>query len=452
MRLTLLLLALLAAPSWAQGYDAFVLSQGAFGAQNSSIVEVDGHGAGTSATPFVTGRIYTQGAEVIGDRLYLTAGDSFSGTSRLDVVDVVTGTLVGQVTEGILNPRYLAEVAPNKAYVTNQDYSGEGASFVTPIDLATNTAGTPIEVEGAPEGVTAVDGRAFVALGAFGGRDSLAVLDPQTDALVGYVDIACAARFVIGTFSHAWAVCTDTDEAVAVNPTTLEIVRRVAIGEDVGDPTGIGQDAAAAQVSIAARAPAGADVYNGDAVLISTASGLVLLDGDSGETITAVAIAGTDTRPITALGMTPGGQAFYLGRPDPTFPFGSEGTVTVHDADGALLATLDAGVFPSYVAINPSLGTDAIADGAGPGFGLALAGPNPVRQRTALALTLDRASDVRVEVVDVLGRAVAMLAEVARAAGTHRLDLEARGLPAGTYLVRATADGRTATLPLTVVR
>lgn len=447
MRLSLLLLALLAAPSWAQSYDALVLSQGAFGAQNSSIVRVEG-GLDPTASTLASGRIYTQGAEVIGDRLYLTAGNSFSGTSRVDVIDAATGAFVAQVTEGLVNPRYLTEVTPGKAYVTSQDYSG-GASFVTPLDLATNTAGTPVEVQGMPEGVAAVGGRAFVALGALGGRDSLAVLDPQTDTLVGYVDIACAARFVIDTYLYAWAICTDTDEAVAVDPASLEVVERVAFDEDIGDPNGIGQDAAAVQLTIATRSSGPA--YEGDGVLISTASGVVLIDQE-GYVMETIPIDGTGTRPITAIGKYPGGGPLYLGWPDPDNPFSAAGTVTVHAFDGTLLDTFDAGIFPSYVAINPQLGTasEPVADVVG--LGLALAGPNPVRQRTALALTLDRAGDVRVEVVDVLGRAVAALAEGARAAGTHRLDLDASGLPAGTYLVRASAGARTATLPLTVVR
>ena len=449
MRRLLLLSLLIAAPTWAQQtYDAFVLSQGAFGAQNSSVIEIEG-GLDPVASPLATGRIYTQGAEVIQARLYLTAGDAFSGTSRVDVLDVETGQTVGQVTENLLNPRYLAQVGAVKAYVTNQDYSG-GSSFVTPIDLTTNTAGEPIEVEGTPEGIAWVGGYAFVALGAFGGRDSLAVLDPRDDTLVGYVDLGCAARFVVSTYSYAWAACTDTDEAVSVDPTTLEVVRRVAIGEDIGDPNGIGQDAAAARTIIATRTTGA--VYEGDAVLISTASGVVLLNGETGEVIQTVAIDGTDTRPITALGMVPGGGPLYLGRPDPDSPFGAVGAVTVHDFEGALLGEFEAGVFPSYVAINPVLGTAAEDARAASGLGLALAGSHPVRQRTALALTLDRAADVTVDLFDVLGRPVARLAEGARGAGEHHVAVDASGLAAGVYLVRATADGRAATLPLTVTR
>ena len=445
----LLLTLLIAAPTRAQDYAALVVSQGAFGAQNSSVVQVDAFDDGAPAvSPFATGRIYTQGAEIIGERLYLTAGDSFSGTSRVDVLDAQTGEVVGQATDGLVNPRYIALVGPQKAYVTNQDYTGEAPSFVTPLDLATNTAGTPIEVEGTPEDVTVAGAYAFVALGAFGGRDSLAVIDPATDALVGYVDIGCAARFVVGSEGPAWAICTDTDEAVAVDATSLEVVQRVAFGVEIGDPNGIGQDANSFS-EFATRTAGG--THSGQYVLISSEDGLIVLDGQTGAYET-IPIADADTRPITAVGGLNDFFGFVLGRADADNPFSANGTVTVHDRDGELLETLPAGVFPSYVAVNPLRFYASTEADIARGLRLTLAGAHPVRQRTALALALDRAADVRVELFDLLGRPVATLAAGARAAGEHRVDVDASVLPAGVYLVRATAGGRTATLPLTVVR
>ncbi len=451
-RLLLLLCVLLAAPAEAQPFDAFVVSQGAFGAQNSSVVKVYAFTDDTTdrrISPLATGRIYTQGAEIIEGRLYLTAGDSFSGTSRVDVLDIETGALVGQITEDILNPRYIArQPFREKAYVTNQDYSPGGTSFVTPVDLATNGTGAPIAVEGTPEDVTFAGDRAFVALGAFGGRDSLALLDPSTDTLVGYVDIGCAARFVVGSEDRVWAVCTDTDEAVAVDARSLEVVQRVAFGFEIGDPNGVGQDASSFSEFAARRARG---TREGQYVVIPSAQGLIVLEGPTGE-YEIISIEGTDTRPITAVGALNDFLGFVLGRPDPDNPFGANGTVTVHDRDGTLIETFEAGVFPSYVATNPFRFGSSTEVATASSFALTLAGPHPARSQTALALTLDRAADVRVEVFDVLGRPVARLAEGPLGAGTHRVAVDAGGWPAGTYLVRATADGRSATLALVVAR
>lgn len=62
--------------------------------------------------------------------------------------------------------------------------------------------------------------------------------------------------------------------------------------------------------------------------------------------------------------------------------------------------------------------------------------PNPFQQHTTVAVTLPRAAHLRVEVYDLLGRRVETLADAPRAAGTHRLPLDAEGLPPGLYLVR----------------
>ena len=80
--------------------------------------------------------------------------------------------------------------------------------------------------------------------------------------------------------------------------------------------------------------------------------------------------------------------------------------------------------------------------------GLSLPAPNPTRSGATLTLSLPEASEVRAEVVDLLGGCVQTLA-----AGTHeagRVRLAVSGLAAGTYLVRvAVGDNGTAGTVLT---
>jgi hypothetical protein len=59
---------------------------------------------------------------------------------------------------------------------------------------------------------------------------------------------------------------------------------------------------------------------------------------------------------------------------------------------------------------------------------------------------------VQVDVVDVLGRPVATLADETLGIGTHRLSVDASRWAAGTYLVRATTEAGMTTLALTVAR
>lgn len=79
--------------------------------------------------------------------------------------------------------------------------------------------------------------------------------------------------------------------------------------------------------------------------------------------------------------------------------------------------------------------------------------PNPVAASGAVALTLDRTQEVRVEVFDLLGRRVATLHHGTAPAGTEvRLDLDASTLPAGVYVVRVTGETVQTARRVTVVR
>ena len=85
-------------------------------------------------------------------------------------------------------------------------------------------------------------------------------------------------------------------------------------------------------------------------------------------------------------------------------------------------------------------------------FALSAAYPNPFNPNTALTLRLARAQHVVVEALDGLGRRVALLHEGALAAGTHRLALDASGLPSGLYLVRAIGEAGSVHRPVTLLK
>lgn len=85
-------------------------------------------------------------------------------------------------------------------------------------------------------------------------------------------------------------------------------------------------------------------------------------------------------------------------------------------------------------------------------FRLDAAYPNPFAATTSFTYALPSASDVRIDVFDVLGRRVAVLADGLQIAGTHRATLDGAALGSGTYLVRLTADGQTATAKVTLAR
>ncbi|MEM0962496.1 MAG: T9SS type A sorting domain-containing protein [Bacteroidota bacterium] len=78
--------------------------------------------------------------------------------------------------------------------------------------------------------------------------------------------------------------------------------------------------------------------------------------------------------------------------------------------------------------------------------------PNPAASGATVAFDLAEATDVAVEVFDILGRRVASVFEGARAAGPASFDVPTAELGAGTYLVRVRTDRGIATTTLTVAR
>ena len=83
--------------------------------------------------------------------------------------------------------------------------------------------------------------------------------------------------------------------------------------------------------------------------------------------------------------------------------------------------------------------------------------PNPFRQQVTLTYGLPEATDVTLEVYDILGRRVRVLVEGRQEAGTHQTQWDGRnsaGQPvaSGLYIGRLTADGTSHTQKMTLVR
>ena len=447
MRLSLLLLAFLAAPASAQ----YVANQGNFSAGDGSVTLVEAN----SSEQLFDGSLGSilQSATLIDDTLYLVANSA----NRIDVVDATSNQRTDQITGGFSSPRYLTPMGFEfeKAYVSNQVYSG-GSSFVLPLDLTTNTTGAPIPVDGLPEAIAIPDDgdKAYVALGTFGpgngGVDSVAVISTGTDALLRYIDIGCFARFVVAPqFSdRVIAFCTDTDEAVVIETQSDTVVQRLAFGEDIGDPFGIGQDVGPGTFLIATRRR----LPNTGTFFVITSSGVAEVSFDqTGLTARTIPIPNADTRPISAVALSPFG-GLLLGRPNPDAPFSADGTVTLHsDADGSLIATYPAGIYPVHVALQERIPVATDGAPATSALAVALDGPNPTAGPTALVLTLRQPETVRVAVLDVTGRTVATT-EAVLGAGPQRVALDLGALPAGTYLARVAAGAERGALVLSVAR
>jgi subtilisin family serine protease len=78
--------------------------------------------------------------------------------------------------------------------------------------------------------------------------------------------------------------------------------------------------------------------------------------------------------------------------------------------------------------------------------------PNPFNPTTVVSFDLPRASSVRIEAFDVLGRSVSVLAEGEFPAGSHDVSWDASGLPSGMYLLRLSTGDATATTKVVLLK
>lgn len=120
---------------------------------------------------------------------------------------------------------------------------------------------------------------------------------------------------------------------------------------------------------------------------------------------------------------------------------GGESTLPV-EGTGLFLARYDA-------TMTPVAGEDGPATAAA--FTLSRPYPNPARQ-ARVTLGIDAAQTVRIALFDVLGRRVRALHDGPLVPGEHAVEIDGAGLPSGVYFVRATGEGISRTVPVTLLR
>ncbi|MEM8602136.1 MAG: T9SS type A sorting domain-containing protein [Bacteroidota bacterium] len=104
------------------------------------------------------------------------------------------------------------------------------------------------------------------------------------------------------------------------------------------------------------------------------------------------------------------------------------------DGRGRLVAATEGGVWRTAAGVSVAV-EESVPEGKG-GAGLGAVYPNPAGGAVTVPVTLAESTEVTVVVYDVLGRAVATLAEGTRALGRHALTLDTAGLAPGVYVVR----------------
>jgi hypothetical protein len=101
---------------------------------------------------------------------------------------------------------------------------------------------------------------------------------------------------------------------------------------------------------------------------------------------------------------------------------------------------------------SPGSGTSVEPDVRPGSYSLEQNFPNPFNPTTVIGYQLPVASDVRLVVLDLLGREVAVLVNERKPAGTYTARLDAPGLASGVYFCRLTAGEYTATRKMILMR
>ena len=230
------------AGNYEDGY--FVTNEGNFGTGNGSISFVDEYGTVendvfASINSFALGDV-VQSMSIINDHAYILVNNS----SSIEVASVDSMISVAKIN--VSQPRYMAKVNDNKAYVTDWGING-----VQVIDLLTNTISSTIACGTGPEGITVANGFAYVCnVGGFGLDNTVSVINTNTDAVettltVGdkpnsvVVDANGAVWVLTGGFTEYdadWNVVSETaGNLVKIVGNTIEETYAFAVGNHPQD-------------------------------------------------------------------------------------------------------------------------------------------------------------------------------------------------------------------------
>lgn len=109
-------------------------------------------------------------------------------------------------------------------------------------------------------------------------------------------------------------------------------------------------------------------------------------------------------------------------------------------------------MFVNSFTITEGEATSVEDDAVASSFSLDQNYPNPFNPTTNISFTLESAQDIHLAVYDVLGREIRTLESGRLSAGAHTIQFDASGLNSGIYLYRLSANDRTLTKRMTLLK
>ncbi|WP_338766417.1 DUF5074 domain-containing protein [Bernardetia sp. ABR2-2B] len=233
------------AGEYAQGY--LVVNEGVFGMNNSSV----GH---ISTTGVVTQQIFQtvtgdslgdqlQSISILGDKAYLMV----SASNKIEVVNRGTferkETIFDTTNFKFANPRYMADVGNNKAYVSTWGNFGDTSPKILVIDTQTEQITSTIEASSGAENIIFDNNtnKAFVANG-FG--TTISVYNTSNNTLENTIDVSpnTPEEMVVDKDGKLWVVASpfgsSTGALYKINMSTNAIETTIALNagsENIGE-------------------------------------------------------------------------------------------------------------------------------------------------------------------------------------------------------------------------
>ncbi len=203
---------------YAQGQ--LVVNEGVFLQNNSSVTHISKNNALTQEVfQTVTGQVLgdnLQSISILGDEAYLMVSNS----NKIEVVNRGTFLKSTTITGDFANPRYMADIGNNKAYVTTWGNFDDISEKILVLDTQTEQIITTIENGSGSENIV-FDSRtnqAFVA-NSFG--TSISVYNTSTNTLEKTIDFApnSPGQMVLDKNGNLWVIAQETDFATYTSPT-----------------------------------------------------------------------------------------------------------------------------------------------------------------------------------------------------------------------------------------
>lgn len=388
----------------------FILNEGGAGSDNSSVSFL----ANNTLQNNVYGTVNNgdklgdtaQSMGIKGDKVYFVMNIS----NEVVVANSTTLVKTARITEGLVNPRYIAFYG-DKAYVTCW---GDGMSdtddYIAVIDLATNAVTGNIPLEVGVEKIMTIGDKLYVAhKGGYGDNNIVSVVNPLTNAVVtievGDVPNAMVEKggflYVICGGKPSWSGSESTGKLVTIKLADNTITESLTFF-GVQHPSGLGVSGNDLYYTV------GADIYKMDiaaAILPQTPLFSIEPQGVYG-------IYGFDVID----------GKLYIGDAG---GFVNPGVAHVYTTAGTLVQTYTVGISPNgfYKSAESVTGTIDVNKLTVSVY------PNPVSE--VMYINIDKQAEVRI--FDIAGRVVAN--ENYTASG-----INVSALPAGTYFAEITVE------------